>query len=164
MTEFEKLYETYFTDVYRYLRKLSGDENIAEEIAAETFFRAMKSLPEFRGDCEVRVWLCQIAKNCYFSFLSRNKRITCAETEANFADPGEIPIDEKLIEDELVEEIHRHLHSLSEPYKEVFMLRVYGEMNFFSIGKIFGKSENWACVTYHRARKMIIKKINKTEG
>ena len=49
-------------------------------------------------------------------------------------------------------EIHQALHKLSEPYKEVFSLRVFGELSFREIGQIFGKTENWARVTYHRGK------------
>ena len=73
MTDFEQLYNTYFNDVYRYILRLSGDEHIAEEITSDTFFKAMNSIDSFRGDCDVRVWLCQIAKNFYYSYIKKNK-------------------------------------------------------------------------------------------
>ena len=68
--EFEKIYRRYFNDVFLFLKKLSKDESIAEEITSETFFKAMRSIDTFRGDTDIRVWLCQIAKNCYFSHFS----------------------------------------------------------------------------------------------
>ncbi|MBQ3120400.1 MAG: sigma-70 family RNA polymerase sigma factor, partial [Peptococcaceae bacterium] len=43
--------------------------------------------------------------------------------------------------------------------KEVFMWRVFAELSFKQIGQIFGKSENWACVTYHRARNKIKERL-----
>jgi len=52
-------------------------------------------------------------------------------------------------------EIHKILHTLEEPYKEVFSLRVFGELPFRQIGELFGKTESWARVTYHRARMKI---------
>lgn len=73
--EFEKVYCTYFNDVFRYIRRLSGNEHIAEEITADTFFKAMHSINNFRGDCDIRVWLCQIAKNSYLSYLKKSGRI-----------------------------------------------------------------------------------------
>lgn len=56
-------------------------------------------------------------------------------------------------------EIHEILHNLEEPYKEVFTLRVFGELSFKQIASIFGKSDNWACVTYHRARNKMIERL-----
>ena len=69
----------YFDDVYRYLLSLSGSESTAEELTSETFFRAMDALDRFRGECSVRVWLCQIAKNLYYSQLRREKRLAPLE-------------------------------------------------------------------------------------
>lgn len=57
------------------------------------------------------------------------------------------------MEDEIATlQIHRILHRMEEPYKEVFQLRVFGELSFQKIGRIFEKTETWARVTYHRAR------------
>ena len=73
--EFEKIYRRYFSDVFLFLKKLSKDEGLAEEITSETFFKAMRSIDAFRGDTDIRVWLCQIAKNCYFSHLKKQQEI-----------------------------------------------------------------------------------------
>lgn len=81
MTAFEELYHTYFNDVYLYILRLSGDEHIAEEITSDTFFRAMRAMDHFRGDCDVRVWLCQIAKNCYHTYLKKQSCTESLDTE-----------------------------------------------------------------------------------
>jgi len=159
VTEFEKIYQVYFKDVFLYVKGLSGNESIAEEITADTFFKAMKSLDNFKGDCDIRVWLCQIAKNNYFSYVRKNNRFTDIEEIELVAD--EVNLDEKIINEEDTLKIHNILHDLEEPYKEVFSLRVFGELSFQQIARIFGKNANWACVTYHRAKKKI---QNKMEG
>lgn len=71
--EFEQVYDLYFRDVYRYILKLSGSEHVAEEITSDTFFKALRSIGKFRGSCDMRVWLCQIAKNCYYTYLRKEK-------------------------------------------------------------------------------------------
>ena len=154
--EFEQIYRMYFTDVFRYIRNLSGDEQIAEEITADTFFKAMNAIDRFRGDCDIRVWLCQIAKNCYSSYLKKKKRMELVDDPEllNLADQGE-NLEEVLARNEETLQIQNILHELPDPYKEVFMWRVFAELSFKQIGQIFEKSENWACVTYHRARMMI---------
>ncbi|MBQ6831972.1 MAG: RNA polymerase sigma factor [Oscillospiraceae bacterium] len=164
MTDFEKLYHTYFRDVYLYIRRLSGDEYIAEEITSETFFKAMHSIDSFRGECDVRVWLCQIAKNCYYTHIKKAGRVQKSDLDAlqNFPDPSP-GLAEQLIRTEEVQRIQKVLHGISEPYKEVFMWRVFAQLSFKQIGSIFGKNENWACVTYHRARKMIILRLEEME-
>lgn len=161
--EFEQIYQTYFKSVYQYIRQLSGDEHIAEEITSETFFKAMKSIGDFRGECDMRVWLCLIAKNAYFSYLKKNSRIVSVdETElTNIADTA--LIEEQVATQDEAQQIRKILHDISEPYKEVFIWRVFGELSFKEIGDLYGKTNNWACVTYHRARKMIQSRLEEIE-
>ena len=165
MIDFEQIYHTYFSDVYRYIRRLSNSEQIAEEITAETFFKAMQSLDRFRGDCDIRVWLCQIAKNNYLTYLKKHRHIDNIEDAAfqNLPDPTET-IENRMISQEDAQRIRNVLHALPDPYKEVFMWRVFADLSFQQIGRIYGKSENWACVTYHRARLKIKEKMEGTNN
>ncbi len=156
MTEFEQVYRTYLNDVFLYIRRLSGDEQTAEEITAETFFKAMRSIKHFRGECDIRVWLCQIAKNSYLTHLKETGRTDSIEdTPAEKLSDNGNSVEDKVIQKDVAMHIRQLLHGIKEPYREVFMWRVYAELSFKQIGRIFGKSENWACVTYHRARNMI---------
>jgi RNA polymerase sigma-70 factor (ECF subfamily) len=65
---------------------------------------------------------------------------------------GSINLEQKLIDQTEALRVHKVLHVLNEPYKEVFMLRLFGELSFNHISQIFGRTESWARVTYHRAR------------
>ena len=154
MWNFDEIYNAYFRDVYRYALSLTRDENTAEEITEETFVRSMVSLGSFRGDCDIRVWLCRIAKNCWLNERKKQERLTGDELSENVADGGR-DMDEALTDRESAFDIHRALHGLAEPYKEVFSLRVFGELSFRQIGELFEKSEHRACVTYHRAKEKI---------
>ena len=153
MEDFESIYRTYFRDVFLYIKSLSHNEAIAEEITAETFFRALKSIDRFKGTCDIRVWLCQIAKNCYFSYLRRQKRVVDFDSVKEQADPFDIQ--QFICNADRSTKIHTLVHQLDEPYKEVFLLRVFGELSFRQIADLFGKTANWACVTFHRARMKI---------
>ncbi len=153
MTNFEAIYRTYFTDVELYLRSLCRDNHLAEELTEQVFFQAMKALPSFRGDCDIRTWLCAMGKNCYLTYL-RKQRPSESIDELQIPDPG-APMEERLVEKDQALQIHRLLHALPEPYKEVFSLRVFGQLSFQDIGGLFGRTANWACVTYHRARQKI---------
>ena len=147
MTEFEEVYRLYFRDVYRYCLALCRDEETAEEVTQETFFKALNAIDQFDGRCRLYVWLCQIAKNTYFSMRSK-KRPDGLEEDI----PSGESLEDRLLTKESAFEIHRILHRLEEPYKEVFSLRTFGELPFKQIGELFGKTESWARVTYHRAR------------
>ena len=161
--DFEEIYRTYFNDVFVYIRKLSRDENIAEEITSQTFFKALSSINKFKGECDVRVWLCQIAKNCYFTYLKKNSKTENLDNlEVLNIQDFTCDINEIISNQEQSKLIQNALHTIPEPYKEVFMWRVFAELNFKEIGQIFGKSDNWACVTYHRARNMIKEKLEET--
>ena len=166
MTEFEKIYRAYFDDVYRYILRLSGDEAAAGEVTSETFFKAMRAIGSFRGDCDIRVWLCQIAKNCYFTYRKQESRTDSLDSGllSEQPSPGETAEERAIRQDEAAR-IRSILHGMPEPYKEVFMWRVFGELSFRQIGQIFGKTENWACVTYHRAKARIKSELEgKTYG
>ena len=152
---FESIYKTYFGRVYHYLLSLCRDHHLAEELTADTFFKALNSLQEFRGDSDPGTWLCAIARNLYVSHLRKQQPTQSLEDLPCASDPG-APDPATLAEqqDGLMG-LYARLHRLSEPYKEVFLLRVLGQLSFRQIGQLFGKTENWACVTYHRARKKL---------
>ena len=158
MSELAEIYRIYFDDVYRYLLALSHDAQLAEELTSETFCRAMRALPGFRGACDIRVWLCQIAKNCFYTEQKRMGRIELLDDGKMEALPASAPsLEEQLTDRDDAARIRAALHSAPEPYKEVFLWRALGGLSFRTIGQLFGKSENWACVTYHRAKTIIRK-------
>lgn len=158
MDKSDIVFEQYYEDVFRFLRGLSADEHLSEELTQETFYRAWKSLDSYRGDTELRIWLCSIAKNLYYTQYKKQKRFVSEE------DMEEYQAEEKSFLDIIADretalQIHRILHDLQEPYKEVFSLRIFGELSFKDIGTLFGKNQHWACVTYHRAKERIQKEI-----
>lgn len=153
MTEFEEIYTSYFRDVELYLRAICHDEGLAEELTEQVFFRALKVLPTFRGDCDIRTWLCAMGRNCYLSHL-RKARPSVDVDEIQIPDPRK-SVEEQVEDRDQAMAIHRILHDLPEPYKEVFSLRIFGQLSFGDIGALFGRTANWACVTYHRACKRI---------
>ena len=147
MTEFEKIYSEHFDDVYKFALVLCKNETLAEDITQETFIRALKSINKFNGECQLRVWLCQIAKNYYFSLCKKNKtQGILNESSSTFC------IESLIVDKESAFEIHKILHNLGEPYKEVFNLRLFAELSFAQIGELFGKTESWARVTFHRTK------------
>ena len=153
MSDFETIYRTYFTDVELYLRAICRDANLAEELTEQVFFQALRNLHTFRGDCDIRTWLCAMGKNCYLTHLRKTKQTQDLD-ELQIPDPKQ-NLEEIILDRDQAMAIHRVLHALPEPYKEVFSLRVFGQLSFGDIGELFGRTANWACVTYHRARRKI---------
>ena len=151
MLNIQEVYEKYFTVVYRYLLSLSHNTHIAEELTQETFFKALKKVDDFRGECDLRIWLCQISKNTYYDYLKKNKKYVPEAQNELSEDVFSTDFIQDFSDKETAFRVHKVLHKLSEPYKEVFSLRVFGELSFSDISDLFGKSESWARVTYHRA-------------
>jgi RNA polymerase sigma factor (sigma-70 family) len=153
---FDALYSLYFRDVYLYIKSICDNDSIAEEITQLTFFQALKSIDQFDGSKDIRAWLFTIAKNSYFSYYKKSKRHTTLDELANDDGDTGVTISEQLANEEKAFIIHQFLHTMPEPYKEVFSLRVFGELPFDKIGKLFGKSSGWARVTFHRAKSKIL--------
>jgi RNA polymerase sigma-70 factor (ECF subfamily) len=147
---FEEIYLLHFKEVHKYVYSLCRNEDVADEITQEAFFKALRSIDSFDGKCKLNVWSCQIANNTYFSHIEKERKYAAFPEEYS-ADDG-LDIVEAYIRGENVIEVHRLLHKMEEPYKEVFTLRLFGELAFSQIAELFSKTESWARVTYHRAR------------
>lgn len=148
--DYEKLYNSYYMQVYSYAVTLTKNPEQAEEITQNTFFKAITSKADFKGKANELTWLCSIAKNLYYDELRRNQRI--AGLEDSLPISSGVDIEQAVSDSDMAFRIHLVLHRLDEPYKEVFQLRVFGELSFSQIAAIFGKTESWARVTYHRAK------------
>ncbi len=163
--EIKKAYEQYFDTVFGYLCTLTGGNyDLAEELTQETFYRATKKISEFRGDCKMSTWLCQIAKYVYYQNLDKKRR----RKEVAFEEAVEIAVHEdmqKSIEDAQAKlHIYKMIHNLQAPMSDVVMLRLTGELSFKEIGDILGQSENWARVTFYRAKQLLGKELGKDES
>lgn len=126
--DMDGIYQAYFKDVFLYMYSLSGNKSIAEDIAQETFVKALKSLDSFDGRKDIRAWLFTIAKNTYFTYCKRKKILNDNTSPEAMPDPS-LHVVERMIDQEMAFQIHQYLHQMKEPYKEVFLLRVFGELS-----------------------------------
>lgn len=160
--EIEAIYRKYFHEVFLYIYTLSGNESVAEEMAQETFVRAMRNIGKFDGRKDIRAWLFTIARNAYFRYCKRNRIYVDGEILNSMPDPSP-PVLEQMVEAETIQCIKDHVDFLPELYREVFRLRIYGGFPFEKIGRVYGKSAGWARVTYYRAKQMLQKKMGGEE-
>lgn len=161
MDDMEQIYQTHARTVYKFLLSQCHDADLAEELTQETFCQAVRSIDRFKGDCKVSVWLCQIAKHLYYDHLKHQKRhpmLSMEELERAAPENDGMPEISLLRRDAYVS-IHKAIHSLREPYREIFLLRALSELSFREIGEIFGRTENWARVTYYRAKVMLAERL-----
>ena len=155
MDEFDHICRRCTPIVYHFLLSLCRDESLADELTAETFYQAYLHIDTFRGDCRIESWLCQIGKNALYKELRRRSRSIPLEETREQDTPDDLF--ELLCDKEQAMHIHKALHRLKEPYREVFTLRVFGELSFREIAEVFGKSESWAKGTFYRAKSKLIK-------
>lgn len=157
MTDFEKLFNENREFIFKYLMKMTRDISLSEELTQETFFRAYMNFASLKNKEKSSVWLCQIAKNTYFAWYNEQKKKEPLEDfELTSADQN---IEDVFVQKELSKKALHYLHELEEPYKEVFMLSVFGGFSLKDISTIFGKSESWARVTFYRAKQKLLERM-----
>lgn len=152
MTDFDRIYEKYYPIVYKFTLSLCRDASLAEEITQDAFVKALKHFDQFDRKCQFYVWVCQIAKNTYYSYMRKQKHlIPESQVSPQWTDSPE----EIAFEREIAARLSVLLGRLPEPYREVFSLRVFSDLSFSQIGNIYGKTDSWARLIYYRAKKRI---------
>ena len=159
MNAYDEIYQKYAREVYLYLLKLSKNPSVAEDLMQTTFLKAVEKQDSFNGKSKISTWLCAIAKNEYLNEWKKkeNQNLSLEVAKEYIGQPFE----EKLADKEFCKKIHKILHNMKEPYKEVFTLRVFGELSFKEIGELFDKTDLWARVTSRRAKEKIVDVLDK---
>ncbi len=154
MKKIEEIYVEYSKQIYRYLISLTRNEHLSEELTQETFFIAVKKINQFRGECKIYTWLCQIAKNLYYKESKKQKKIDMIpldileETINNQDNNLEIETINKM-------DLYQKINSLDEKSRQVIYLRLIGEFSFKEIGEALNISENLARVIFYRGKRKI---------
>lgn len=149
----QEIYKRYSIIVYRYLYSLTKNRALSEELMQETFYDAIKGINKFKGECKISVWLCQIAKNKWKDYLSKSKKLNIVPINNDIETLlFEDTISESLEKREELIQLYTEIHKLDENTREVFYLRLNCEFSFREIGKILGKSEEWARITFYRGK------------
>ena len=156
LQSFEDIYQQYAQTVYKYLLSLTHREDLAEELTQETFYQAIRTADRFNGSCRVSTWLCGIAKNVLHTYQRKHPQ---------HEDISEIDVPVDSSEGDLIRsaeriELLKKLHRLGDPYREVILLRIYGNLSFREIGEIHQKTENWARVTFYRGKEKLRKEVS----
>jgi len=164
---FAQLYKTHAGKIYRYILHLCNNPVMAEDILQTTFLKAIENADSFQGKCKVDTWLCRIAKNTWLDECDRaeTKNISM---DAFIEENGDAILEsrkdesgvlQKLIQDEEKRNMYRLINNLEEPYQEIIRLRIFAELSFREIGKVYGKTEVWARVSYYRAKERLIREM-----
>ena len=154
-----EIYEKYSKLVYNYLYSLRKNIEISQELMQETFYSAVKNINKFNGSCSIKTWLLKIAQNKWKDYLKhlKNKQLIsfdeniekmeCILTEPSF--------EGDLFKKESIISLYKLIHKLDENTREVIYLRLKSDLSFKDIGKIMGKTEEWARVTFYRGKQKL---------
>lgn len=162
MQDIEKIYEEYFETVNKYLFCLTHNNDISEELTQETFYKAVKKIDTYKGECKMSVWLCQIAKNLWYDECRKNKELIHTE-ESDLEQVKTLYIlEEQILANDEKISLYKKMQTLDERTREVMYLRLTGELSFKEIGIILNKTENWARVTFYRGKNRL-KEVDQDE-
>lgn len=159
---FEKLYSNYVNQVFLFLLKLCCNYDLAEDLTQETFLKAYQNIDDFRGDCKLYVWLCQIGKNLFYNHLKKEshlysfKEISLSSIVSN--------MEEGILNKIVASDILRILSTIAEPYQTVFILRTLMQCSYTEIGINYSKTDVWARVTYYRAKNKLQEKLREEKA
>ena len=162
MQDIEKIYEEYFETVNKYLFCLTHNNDISEELTQETFYKAVKKINTYKGECKMSVWLCQIAKNLWYDQCRKNKNSIDIEEMEALSFHNSNTVEEEIISNEEKISIYKKMQNLDGKTREVMYLRITGELSFKEIGNILNKTENWARVTFYRGKNKL-KEVDENE-
>ena len=155
MKKIKKIYKEYFETVYKYLFCLTRNQDISEELTQETFYKAVKKIDTYKGECKISVWLCQIAKNLWYDECRKKKKLICTE-ESKLYDIQELyTLEEKILDNDEKILLYKKMQKLDQKTKEVMYLRLTGDLSFKEIGVILNRTENWARVTFYRGKNQL---------
>ena len=149
----EEIYKEYSKIVYNYLLSLTCNSELAEELMQETFYSAVKNINKFRNESTMKTWLCRIAKNKWIDYIKETKKLN--ETSIDEIEEKFILVnsfEEEFLNKDVVIDLYQKIHKLDEKTREVIYLRIRADLSFKEIGLIMGETENWARVTFYRAK------------
>lgn len=164
MVEFEELYLKYYKDIYYFILKLTGyRDDLAEELTQESFYQAFVSLGRFRGECEIKSWLCQIAKNTYYKHLRTHAKQLNIGDEL-FPELEEKTLSEVVEEKQMMSHLREVIAELSERERIIVECRLFCDMSYKEIGRLLGIREATAKVLFSRVKVKIQHRLKEEFG
>ncbi len=167
MKQFETLYNDYYQDVFKFLFRLTGyQQQLAEDLAQETFYQAILSFHRYRGECQIKTWLCQIAKNNYFNMLRKDQKFR------------KVPIDDYLNHNSLItnsilsdyetQELIVHavqlIMKLEDKTRDVLIYRIFSELTYAQISTVLRINESSAKVIFMRGKCKLQNQLREVYG
>ncbi|WP_251206285.1 RNA polymerase sigma factor [Acetatifactor aquisgranensis] len=150
----EELYRQYSQIVFHFLYKRCNDPALAEDLMQEAFLKALERLDSYDHSCKLSTWLCQIAKHLLYQHWDKSRRVQLEELDESMQSRQDT--EQTAMAKVELADVWDRLQALSPDARKTVELRVLGDLSFREIGDLLGKTENWARVTFYRAKLTLI--------
>jgi RNA polymerase sigma-70 factor (ECF subfamily) len=157
----------YHKDVFHFLLKLSGYQHVlAEELTQETFYQAITSFSKFKGQCQVKTWLCQIGKNVFFQYLRKKKRSDSLFETLTFRhnESPALTLQDQLENKEMIKAVQDVLNTFDEKTRDIMIYRLYSDIPYSQISILLKISESSAKVIFFRGKVALQNKLKEVYG
>ena len=162
MLTIKTVYEKYKDDVFRYLVSLTHNPSLSEDLVSETFLSALKSLPNFRGDSDIKTWLFSIARYKWYEYLRKKKEDISFDDLAKNYLKDKVDLESLVINKGIAEKILSLLEKEPLRTKDIVLMRIEG-YSFYEISQKYGISESSARVIDFRTKKKIREILEKED-
>lgn len=151
----DDIYRKYAIPLKRFVISLCHNETLAEDVVAETFYKAIKNIDSF-NEGNIFTWLCTIAKNTYLNIAAKKEYSNVSFEDESVPEPASsASVEDECIKKETSIELYRKIQMLDPTERDVIYLRIFANLSYKEIGDVLGKSENWARVTYFRSKEKL---------
>ncbi len=161
--QMEEIYLKYCIPLKKFAFTLCRNEDLADDIVSETFYRAIKNFDNYM-EGNLFAWLCTIAKNTYFNHLKKKDNLHDSIDDENFREvAGGDDVEAEVMKREEKRKLSECIGRLSDNEREVVNYRINTGFSFKEIGDVLHKSENWARVTFYRCKEKLKGMMNDEE-
>lgn len=154
MNGVEDIYQENSALVYHFLLSKCKDPLLAEDLTQETFLQAIRSIERYDKSCKLSVWLCQIAKHLLYQHWGKQKQEEPLE-DYDWMVSAASETERQILAREELSDVIKRMKELPMDMRKAVYLRVQEDLSFREIGKIMGRTENWARVTFYRAKERL---------
>lgn len=144
-----RLYEAHAGRVYSVVRRLAGEDALAEDLAQDAWIRAFRKLDLFRGESSFGTWMYRLATNTALNRLRRRNRRPDVEREGDLGRSNPTPVDEAVINQRVLSEA---LDRLPDGYRRVLVLHDVEGFTHAEIGEMLGIAPGTSKSQLHKAR------------
>lgn len=151
----DDIYRQYAIPLKKFVMTMCHNETIAEDIVAETFYKAIKNIDSFK-EGNIFTWLCTIAKNTYFNQVKKKENENYSLDDENMPEPvAKDSVEDQCMDKESRLDLYRNMQKLEPLERDVIYMRIFAGLSYKEIGDVIGKTETWTRVTYFRSKEKL---------